>query len=63
MSYYKLEATYRVISNSGSRNKKTFRYYCKTYDHLLVQMADALNNKAKCTVRTISENEYVKGAH
>lgn len=61
MNFYKLEATHRVISNSGSKNKKTYKYYFNSYESMLLSFSTNLLNKSKVSVKEITEHEYVKG--
>jgi hypothetical protein len=62
MSYYKLEATHNIVSAPNkNKYKRTYRYYCSSYENMSIWLRDALDNKGKVTVKEISEAVYVRG--
>lgn len=62
MSFYKLETTHKVVPTKYyDYTKRTFKFYCNSYKDMEIRLYDALNNKAKVTVKEISEAEYVRG--
>jgi hypothetical protein len=65
MNYYKLEATHNIISISNKKypykSKRTYKYFCGSYEIMLIRLNDCLNNKGKAVVKSISEAEYVRG--
>lgn len=62
MSFYKVESTYRLISNSGSKNKKTYKYFCSSHDNMNIRFEHELAMRASSIkVKEISQSEYVRG--
>lgn len=62
MAYYKLESTYRVIANKGSKNKKTYRYFCNSWRSMKLRFVHDLELGATVKVKEITEHDYIKGS-
>lgn len=60
MAFYKLESTYRVIANSGSKNKKTYKYFCDSWKSMKLRFVHDLELGAAVKVKEITEQEYVR---
>ena len=63
MAFYRLESVRRIISNSGSKNKRAYRFYHSSYESMLLELNAQLNANAKVTVKSISESEFVKATN
>lgn len=65
MSFYKLESTFKTVEFDNGKypynSKKTYNYWCNTEDTMLLRLREDLSSGAKVVVRSISENEYMKG--
>ena len=65
MSYYKLETTHSIVAISNRKvpykSKRTYKYFCGSYENMIIRLEEALKLKAKVTVKEISEHDYVKG--
>lgn len=62
MSFYKLEATHNVIPLGGKsgRAKKTYKWFCISYDVMLMRLQTELRCKGTVKVKEISQAEYVR---
>lgn len=67
MSFYKLEATYKTVPTAanlaGGRKtqSKTYKYFLSSYESMSLRLRNELLNKATVKVKSISEQEYIKG--
>jgi len=65
MSFYKLEATYNVTKldnyKYSYKSPKTYKYYFRGYAAVVDQQLYNLSRGATVKVKSISEQEYIKG--
>lgn len=64
MNFYKLESTFKAIPLDVTylgNKQRTFSYWCRTEDSMLLRLREDLSFGAKVAVRSISEHEYMKG--
>ena len=63
MKFYKLTSAYKYDASQASdktTRTKSYRFYYRSWDNLMVQLQYEVGLGAKCSVQEISEAAYIK---